>query len=123
MEKNIIIFDGECNLCNGVVGWLMKFAPEETFEFMPFQSPEGQRLLKKYNFPTTRLDTVILIDQNGPHIHSEGFLRIVAKIPKWKRVAALLAFIPRMLRDAIYKVFSQNRVRWFGPSQSCTINF
>ena len=54
MEKNIIIFDGECNLCNGVVGWLMKFAPEEIFEFMPFQSPEGQLLLRKYNFPTTR---------------------------------------------------------------------
>ncbi len=123
MEKSIIVFDGECNLCNGVVGWLMKFAPEEIFEFVPFQSPKGQRLLQKYNFPTSRLDTVILIDQNGPHVHSDGFLKIVAKIPKWKRVAALLAFIPRMLRDAIYKLFSYNRVKWFGQSQSCTINF
>lgn len=33
VENDIIIFDGECNLCNGVVGWLLKFAPEDIFQF------------------------------------------------------------------------------------------
>jgi len=45
-QKDIIIFDGECNLCNGVIGWLMKFAPTTTFEFLPFQSPKGQQQLR-----------------------------------------------------------------------------
>ena len=121
--KNIIIFDGECNLCNGVIGWLMKFASEDIFQFIAFQSPKGQELLKKYAYPTQQLDTVILIDQNGPHTHSDGFLKIVSKMPKWKRVAALLAFVPRMLRDGIYKSASRNRLKWFGQSESCTINF
>ncbi|SEK69818.1 Predicted thiol-disulfide oxidoreductase YuxK, DCC family [Aquimarina amphilecti] len=123
LNKSVIIFDGECNLCNGVVGWLMQFAPEDLFHFTPFQSPKGQDLLKKHGYPTEQLDTVILIDENGSHTHSDGFLRIISKIPKWKRVAALLAFIPRMLRDSIYKLASRNRVKWFGQSQSCTINF
>ncbi len=123
LNKSIIIFDGECNLCNGVVGWLMQFAPEDLFHFTPFQSPQGQEYLKKYGYPTEQLETVILIDENGSHTHSDGFLRIVSKIPKWKRVAALLAFVPRMLRDGIYKLASRNRVKWFGQSQSCTINF
>ncbi|WP_299185868.1 thiol-disulfide oxidoreductase DCC family protein [uncultured Aquimarina sp.] len=123
LNKSIIIFDGECNLCNGVVGWLMQFAPEDLFHFTPFQSPQGQEYLKKYGYPTEQLDTVILIDENGSHTHSDGFLRIVSKIPKWKKVAALLAFVPRMLRDGIYKLASRNRVKWFGQSQSCTINF
>ncbi|MBW1294125.1 thiol-disulfide oxidoreductase DCC family protein [Aquimarina litoralis] len=122
-DKSIIIFDGECNLCNGVVGWLMKFAPKDLFHFTPFQSPQGQELLKKHGYPTKRLDTVILIDENGAHTHSDGFLRIVSKIPRWKLVAALLAFVPRMIRDGIYKLASRNRVKWFGQSTSCTINF
>lgn len=121
--KDIIIFDGECNLCNGVVGWLLKFAPQDLFSFVPFQSPQGQEYLKKYGFPLQRLDTVILIDPNGVHTHSDGFLRIVSQIPKWKRVAALLAFIPRMIRDYIYRTASRNRLNWFGASNSCTINF
>ncbi len=121
-SKDIIVFDGECNLCNGVVGWLLKFAPEDLFSFVPFQSPKGQHLLETNGFDTAQLDTVILIDANGVHTHSDGFLRVVSKIPKWKRVAALLAFIPRLLRDYIYKKASKNRVRWFGSSSSCAIS-
>ncbi|WP_353778004.1 DCC1-like thiol-disulfide oxidoreductase family protein [Winogradskyella sp. 3972H.M.0a.05] len=121
-QKDIIIFDGECNLCNGVVGWLLKFAPKDIFSFVPFQSPRGQELLKTHGFPTESLDTVILIDEAGIKTHSDGFLRIVSKIPKWQRVAALLAFIPRMIRDYIYVTASRNRVKWFGSSNSCTIN-
>ncbi len=123
IDKSVIIFDGECNLCNGVVGWLLKFAPEEIFEFIPFQSPRGQELLKRYDYPLEQLETVILIDQNGPLTHSDGFLKIVSKIPRWKLVAALLAFVPRMIRDGIYNLASRNRVKWFGQSKSCTINF
>jgi len=121
--KSIIIFDGECNLCNGVVGWLLRFAPDDIFEFVAYQSPMGQSLLKEYGYPTDRLETVILFDQEGIHTHSDGFLNIISKMPKWKLVAALLAFIPRMIRDGIYKMASRNRVNWFGQSSSCTINF
>ncbi len=122
MEKNIIIFDGECNLCNGVVGWLLKFAPAHLFEFVPFQSPKGQRLLIKYGFSSKELTTVILFDENGPHTHSDGFLRIVSKIPKFRLVAALLAYIPKIIRDTIYNLASRNRVRWFGKSKACSIS-
>ena len=121
--ENIIIFDGECNLCNGVVGWLVNFAPYGSFNYVPFQSPKGQDLLDFHGFPTEQLDTVILIDENGPHTHSDGFLRIVSYIPKWKYVAALLAYVPRMIRDFFYKLASRNRVKWFGKSESCTIDF
>ncbi|WP_350287098.1 DUF393 domain-containing protein [uncultured Croceitalea sp.] len=123
MRQSVIIFDGECNLCNGVVGWLLKFAPKDIFEFVAFQSPKGQRLLQEYNFPTTALTTVILIDENGAHTHSDGFLEIVSKIPKWRLVAALLAYIPRIIRDTIYNLASRNRVRWFGKSKTCTVSF
>ena len=123
INKDLIIFDGECNLCNGVVGWLLKFAPKDMFQFIAFQSTYGQELLITYGFPTTQLDTVILIDENGLKTHSDGFLGIVSKIPRWKGVAALLGFIPRLVRDYIYKTASKNRMKWFGESKSCTIDF
>ena len=123
MEKNQIVFDGECNLCNGVVGWLLKFAPEDSFDFVAFQSPRGQKLLKQYGFPTKELTTVIYLDEHGAHTHSDGFLKIISRIPKWRLVAALLAFVPRIIRDTIYNIASKNRVSWFGKSQSCSVSF
>ncbi len=123
MEKNIIIFDGECNLCNGVVGWLLKFAPTDSFKFVAFQSPYGQSLLHTFGFPKKELTTVILIDEAGAHTHSDGFLKIISQIPKWQLAAALLAFIPRIIRDTIYNLASKNRVKWFGKSNTCTVSF
>ena len=101
----------------------MKFAPKDLFQFVAFQSSFGHSLLIAYGFNTDRLDTVILIDENGVNTHSDGFIRIISKMPKWKLVASLLAFIPRMIRDYIYRTASKNRIKWFGQSKSCTIDF
>jgi len=120
-HKNTIIFDGACNLCNGVVGWLLKYTAQSSFNFIPFQSPEGQHILESHNKPTASLDTIILIDHKGLHTHSDGFLRVIATIPKWRLAAALLAFIPKIIRDTIYKKASRNRLKWFGKSNSCYI--
>lgn len=122
-NKDLIIFDGECNLCNGVVGWLLKFADSTIFDFVAFQSAEGQKLLTQYGFPTKALETVILISNHTVSTHSDGFLKIVSRIPKWKLAAALLAFIPRIIRDTIYRTASKNRLKWFGTSKSCTVSF
>ena len=121
-EKAIIIFDGECNLCNGVVGWLLRLLPHEAFSYVPFQSTRGQQLLSQHGFPLKRLETVILIENESVLTHSDGFLKIVSRIPKYRLVAALLAFIPRIIRDTIYRYASKNRVKWFGQSNSCTIS-
>jgi len=123
VQKSVIIFDGECNLCNGVIGWLLQFAPPEKFSFVPFQSPIGQEFLKANGFPLTALETVILWDKSGYHTHSDGFLRIVAKIPKWQLIATLFALVPKIIRDSVYVIAAKNRVRWFGKSQSCAISF
>jgi len=123
MAKSIIIFDGECNLCNGVVDWLFKSAPDYLFQFIPFQSPKGQVLLSSYGFSTCQLETVILIDDFGINTHSDGFLKIISKIPHWKFVATLFSLVPKLIRDFIYNKASKNRMKWFGKSQSCTISF
>ena len=102
---------------------MLKFAPESIFKFVAFQSPHGQLLLKEHGFPLKELTTVILFDESGPHTHSDGFLKIVAQIPKWRVGAALLAYIPRIIRDTIYNLASKNRILLFGKSNACTVGF
>ena len=122
MNTNTIIFDGECNLCNGVVGWLLNHAPHSLFEFVPFQSSFGQDLLLQHGFPTTDLETVILIDGTKIYTHSDGFLKIISKIQGWEFLAFGFGLVPKFVRDTMYKVASKNRVRWFGKSNTCAIS-
>ena len=45
---NIILFDGVCNLCNGVVSFIIKRDKKALFRFAALQSGTGQLLLKRY---------------------------------------------------------------------------
>ena len=116
-----IIFDGECNLCNGIVGKLLMQLPEGETNFIPFQSPEGQHLLAEHGFDLDRLDTVILIDDQGLHLHSTGLLRMLSLTDQWRTVAQILLTVPRPLRDSFYKLAAKNRTRLFGSSNQCSI--
>ncbi|WP_411031080.1 thiol-disulfide oxidoreductase DCC family protein [Spongiimicrobium sp. 3-5] len=122
-KENIIIFDGECRLCNGVVTNILRFSPDKNFRFVAFQSWEGKTLLKANNFAVERLETVILIDEQGVHTHSDGFLKILSKIPKFQKVARLMTLVPKIIRDFIYTTAAKKRVQWFGKSKTCTIVF
>ena len=72
-NRDAIVFDGECNLCNGIVGWLLNNGAADEFEMIAFQSPNGQQILHDYGFPTDRLETVVLMTASGIKTHSDGF--------------------------------------------------
>jgi len=123
-NQNIIIYDGICNLCNGVVGWVFKNAPIDTFVFIPFQSKKGQELLTLNNFPTDRLDTVILFKDENIYTKSTAFLKIISDMPKWKFLSDIFGIIPSFLRDIVYDSASRNRIKWFGSNNAmCTVNY
>lgn len=120
----ILIYDGVCNLCNGVIGWALKAAPDNTFDFIAFQSSKGQELLKKHNFPLERLDTLIFIDENQITTNSNAFLKMMHRTPHYKWLTYILKLIPLFLRDQVYKTASKYRIKWFGNrTQSCTVAF
>ena len=121
LNTPVIIFDGECTLCNGVVSWVIKQTPKNAFVFVPFRSEYGQGLLKTYQFPLHQLETVILIKENQALTYSDGFLNIIALIPNYKYLSYVLTLVPRIIRDRVYKITAKNRVKWFGQNTSCTI--
>jgi predicted DCC family thiol-disulfide oxidoreductase YuxK len=57
---------------------VIKFAPKDLYQFVAFQSLFGQELLIHYGFPKQRLETVIIIDNNGVKTHSDGFIKIMS---------------------------------------------
>ena len=44
-ENPVILFDGFCNLCSGLVTFLLKVDVKKQFRFIPLQSEKGQKLI------------------------------------------------------------------------------
>ncbi len=121
-EQPIILFDGICNLCNGTVDFLLKHDKKKQFRFVPLQSDEGKLYIQKYQIPSDT-DSVLLIKSNQVYFESDAAVEIAEMLNFPWKLARYIKFIPKKMRDKVYRWMAKNRYRWFGKRESCRVQF
>jgi predicted DCC family thiol-disulfide oxidoreductase YuxK len=115
--KTIVLFDGVCNLCNGVVQFIISNDQAGVFQFASQQSEVGKQLLELHQMPA--MDTVVLIEGEKVYTKSDAVLEIMKRLPaKWSWLG-MFTVIPKFLRDAVYKLIARYRYNIFGKRESC----
>lgn len=117
----IVLFDGVCNLCEGVVRFVIERDRAAVFRFAPLQSSEGQRLLAEHGLSSLELSTFVLIEGGRHWTRSDAGLHLVRHLRAPWSWLALLRWVPRPLRDAVYGFVARNRYRWFGRKEACLV--
>ncbi len=119
-EQPIILFDGICNLCNSAVNFLLKHDKKKQFRFISLQSDEGKFFIRKYKIPAN-IDSVLLIKSSHVYFESDATVEIAALLNFPWNLMRIIKFIPRKVRDKIYRWVAKNRYNWFGKRESCRI--
>jgi predicted DCC family thiol-disulfide oxidoreductase YuxK len=117
----VVLFDGVCNLCNGLVGFLIPRDPEKRLRFAPLQSEAGRALLSQHGFPTDDLDTVVLVEGDRAYTKSDAAIRIGELLGWPYRLACLGRFCPTAVRDRLYDAVADRRYDWFGRRDRCLV--
>jgi len=115
----IVLFDGVCNLCIGIVNFIIKRDSKEKFKFAALQSESGQAMLKKFNLPTNNFGSFIFIKREKYFIKSTAGLHVLKEIGGVWKLFYILIIIPRPLRDGIYTIIARTRYRIFGKQDTC----
>ena len=115
--KNIILFDGVCTLCNFSVTFIIRHDKKGYFHFASIQSNIGKSLIEKYALQG--VDSIILVQEGKAYIYSNAVLHIAKKLDSWHKYLYFFRFIPRIFRDAFYKIVAKHRNRFFGKKESC----
>ena len=115
----LILFDGVCNLCTHSVQFVIQRDAKQQFRFASIQSDLGQKVLQHYGLSTTKINTVVLLNNNQIYTHSTAALHIAQHLGGLWQLASLALWIPAPLRDIVYTFVAQNRYRWFGKQESC----
>ena len=76
-EFKIILFDGECILCNKAVQFIIKRDTKEIFKFASLQSTYGKELLRKIGGDQTDWNSLVLIEGSQYYLKSEAVLKIL----------------------------------------------
>ena len=119
-DKNIILFDGICNLCNGFVDFVIQRDPKGVFVFGSIQSDEGEELLKDLGIEKG-LKTVIYIEENKIYTESTAALKIIRKLNGLWPFFYIFILIPPFMRNGIYRWIARNRYKWFGKRSACRL--
>ncbi|WP_080875035.1 thiol-disulfide oxidoreductase DCC family protein [Oceanobacillus timonensis] len=116
----MILFDGECNVCDSFVQFILNKDQENQFLFTSLQSEAGEFIREKYRVPDD-LDSVLFIDGEKICMKSDAALNVLQKLPlPWKLLTAG-KMLPYSIRDAVYDFIARNRHKWFGKKQSCRL--
>ncbi len=121
MKKQVILFDGVCNLCNSSVQFAIQRDPTGRFNYAALQSAEGQRLLKEHALPLNELYSIVLIKEGKAYQRSRAALEVARGLNGLWPLLYVFIIIPPFIRNGIYNWIARNRYRWFGKKDECMI--
>lgn len=117
----LIIFDGVCNYCCGVVNFIIRRDPGGVFRFAPFQSEAARKVLGQYDYPADSLDSFVLIEDGKLYTKSEAGLRVQKLLGGFHKLLYAFILVPAPLRDAVYDYIARHRYEWYGKKNECMV--
>lgn len=120
--RQIVLFDGICNLCNGSVIFILQRERGPLFKFASIQSEAGKELLKWCGLPADYAQALILIENDEIYLGSTAALKIgqTLKFP-WSFLSYAGFMVPKFLRDWVYEQIARHRYQWFGKRDVCMV--
>lgn len=117
----IVVFDGECVLCNGWVSFLLRHDKQRLYRFASIQTPAGRTLLAQAGLPVERLDTLLVIEGDRSFRHTQAIFRVLHGLGWPWRAAWIGWLVPAPLRDSMYRWVARRRYRLFGKLDVCAM--
>jgi len=121
MDYPIVFFDGLCNLCNRAVQFIITHDRAGKFRFASLQSAFAKEKLASYGIDNEQQQSIVLLDGIRVYEQSAAALHIARQLRQpWPLLYGFI-FIPRFIRDGVYRYIARNRYRWFGRRMSCWV--
>ncbi len=121
-NKQLILFDGVCNLCNSSVQFVIKHDKKDKFLFTALQSNVGKKIIQEFNIDTSKTDSILLYSTDkGLSLRSTAALNIAKQLRFPINTLIIFIIIPNFIRNWIYDLIARNRYKWYGKMDDCMI--
>lgn len=120
-QHPIVLFDGVCHLCQGVVKFIIKRDDRALFHFAALQSEAGRQLFQGKAQIEDTIDTIVLLENNRCYTRSTAALRIARKLRFPWPLLYFFIIIPPVVRDGVYRYIAAHRYYWFGKDETCLV--
>ena len=113
-SKNIIFFDGVCELCDWFVNFIFKRDTKKQFLYAPLQGKTAQTYVNKED--TQGLKSIIFFTEGKLLKESPALKSIMKKLyPRWTFFFVLL---PDFIFNLFYRFIAKRRYTFFGKKEN-----
>jgi predicted DCC family thiol-disulfide oxidoreductase YuxK len=119
-EGPIVFYDGDCGLCARSVQFVLRHDKRHIFRFAALQGETAAALIGP---PVGKPDawSFVLLDESGVYDRSTGALKILQHV-KWGWFLPTLGmWVPRFIRDGVYRGVAKVRYRVWGHADRCPL--
>lgn len=123
-NHDILLYDGVCSLCSGLVQFVLPRDTENRFRFAALQSDFSRQILQKYNLNPDDLNTVYAVLNYGTSEEqvlnkSKAALYVLSHLKTGWSFLSAFGCLPKALTDLGYDLVAKNRYRVFGKHDHC----
>tara|TARA_B100000427_G_scaffold245291_1_gene208331 strand:- start:266 stop:664 length:399 start_codon:yes stop_codon:yes gene_type:complete len=118
IDKEIIVYDGICVLCNFIIRWVIKNDKNHLFLISSLQSQ-----FIKNNFPDlNKIDSIAVIINDQKFLNKgKAIKHILKNLKKLIIIRFMISVIPIFLLNIFYDIIAKTRYKVFGKYESCPI--
>ena len=120
-ERDILLLDGDCGLCNKLAIFLDKrLGKGKDIAYRAILSEEGQELITTFPQKQQDADTVYLLRNGKSYIRSAAGIRCLLYMKWYYRMwFPIFWIIPFPLRDIGYRIIAKYRHKIFKKPETC----
>ena len=124
--RALLLYDGVCALCNGLVTLLLRLDKLEKLRYAPLQSSLGVEILARFSQHGLPDGVVLVTDTLTPsqrlYLRSDAVAAALQLLSTpWRLLGKALTLVPRSLREWGYGIVARLRYRIFGRYRTCPI--
>ena len=124
--KHLVLYDGECGLCDRAVQWILKNDKKVQFAFAPLQGEVAKKEAAQLLEQEPDLDSLVLVENyEGSErrllVRAKAVLRIAWLIGGAWALIGWLHVLPGWVLDWLYNLVARNRHRLFRKEPFCKI--
>ena len=110
-DHPLLLFDGDCILCNTTVRKIVQVDREEVFRFLAIQE------FAQFLAEAKDIDSVLLVKHGAIYSESDAVIEAAELLPYPYRLIYPLRWVPEVIRDYFYRLIAKYRYRIFGKEE------
>lgn len=118
----VLFFDGDCAFCSDSVRRVVRLDKQGKVSFAPLQGELAKEMGFSHHAAEDGGTMVLLRESDGKvFTHSDGWIELASALGGWWRVLTITRFIPKPVRDLVYRFVARNRYHIMGRADTCSL--